>query len=233
MFLPLKMGYLKRIFGKKTKEQYFKKSYSQDGEDMLLSSLFEDIGPRGKGFYIDIGAHHPFRFSNTAHFYELGWRGINIEPTPNAISLFEKHRPLDINLNIGIGEKHDTLKFYCFDEPALNSFSKELSEDRHNNTFYKIQEIKEISIYPLAEILDKHLKPNQHIDFMTIDVEGLDLEVLKSNNWDKYKPEFIFAEDIVNFGNLQSSGVYNYLVDVGYELVAKTQRTMIFRNTEK
>ncbi|WP_113660809.1 FkbM family methyltransferase [Pedobacter nanyangensis] len=221
---------LKRIF--KIKERNiaeFKKSYSQDGEDMLISAFFDDMGGRPNGFFVDIGALHPFRFSNTAHFYERGWRGINIEPTPDAMDLFEKHRTRDINLNIGIGESYSELSFYCFYEPALNSFSKELSEERHHTTQYKIKEVKQIAIYPLAEVLDKYLPENQHIDFMTIDVEGLDLQVLKSNNWDKYQPDFIFAEDIIPFSQITSSEVYKFLINKGYELVAKTHRTMLFR----
>lgn len=229
------MKILKKIFNKKENSEikHFKKSYAQDGEDVLLSSLFEDMGGRGKGFFIDIGAHHPFKYSNTAHFYENGWTGINIEPTPNAIALFEKYRKNDINLNIAIGEKQDQLKFYCFDEPALNSFSKELSEKRHNTTKYKIKETKNIFIYPLAEVLDKHIRSGQYIDFMSVDVEGLDLQVLKSNNWEKYRPEFVLAEDIIDFADLQKSEVYSFLKDKNYELVAKTQRTMIFQTIKQ
>lgn len=221
---------IKKLFNKQPEDKgYFKKSYAQDGEDMLLSSSFDDLGGRSKGFFIDIGALHPFRFSNTAHFYENGWNGINIEPTPNAIEQFIKYRKRDINLNIGIGAKRNKLKFYCFDEPALNSFSEELSKERNDNTIYKIKEVKEILLYPLGEILDKYLPKGQHIDFMSIDVEGLDLEVLSSNNWEKYKPEFILAEDIIVFDKLDQSEVYRYLKGKGYILEAKTLRTMLFK----
>jgi len=152
----------KKIFEKKSDPNFeFKKSYSQDGEDMLLSAFFDDMGGRNKGFFIDIGALHPFRFSNTAHFYEKGWNGINIEPTPDAMALFEKHRKRDINLNIGIGETRDELTFYCFYEPALNSFSKELSEERDRTTNFKIRETKQIQIFPLSEVLDRHLEEGQ------------------------------------------------------------------------
>ncbi len=224
---------IKRLFKKDINgSKQFKKSYSQDGEDMLLSSFLDDLGGRDRGYYIDVGALHPFRFSNTAHFYDRGWNGINIEPTPNAIKLFEKHRTRDINLNIGIGGQHEKLIFYCFDEPALNSFSKELSEHRDKNTVYKIIETIEIPIYTLEYVLDKYLPAGQHIDFINIDVEGLDLEVLKSNNWEKYRPDFIFAEDIINFVSLEKSEVYNYLTQQKYELLAKTQRTMLFKSLE-
>lgn len=209
-------------------EVNFYKSYSQDGEDMILRSMFDDLGGRPNGFYIDIGALHPFRFSNTAYFYQLGWRGINIEPSPDAIRLFEQHRKNDINLNIGIGEKHEELTFYCFDEPALNSFSKELSEERNRTTSYNITGTMPIKAYPLSDVLEKHLPAGQKIDFMSIDVEGLDMAVLQSNNWEKHKPEFVLAEDLIDVEHLQKSGVYNFLVSKNYRLKAKTERTLIF-----
>jgi len=205
------------------------KSYSQEGEDMVIRSFFE--GKKNyKGFYVDVGAHHPYRYSNTLHFYQHGWRGINIEPTPGAVKLFNTLRRKDINLNIGISNKKDKLTFYCFNEPALNGFSKEHSEEIDNSTLpYKIIKEVEVETYPLSDILDKYLPPGQKIDFLTIDVEGLDLMVLKSNNWAKYKPSYILVEDRVDFKNLEASDVYNYLEKQTYELVAKTFRTLFFK----
>jgi hypothetical protein len=75
-------------------------SYSQDGEDMVLKVFFYENKRKYEGFYIDVGAHHPFRFSNTAFFYQKGWRGINIEPTPDLIKKFKRYRKRDINLNV-------------------------------------------------------------------------------------------------------------------------------------
>ena len=131
-----------------------KSSYSQEGEDMVLASYFENR--KGyKGFYVDIGAHHPYRYSNTLHFYKKGWQGINIEPTPGAIKLFKTFRSRDINLNIGISKVKDALTFYCFNEPALNGFSKKLSEERNNSSKkYKIVKEVEVQTLPLAEVLD-------------------------------------------------------------------------------
>src|SRR5690606_16507344 len=144
------------------------KSYSQEGEDMVLRSFYERK-KNYKGFFIDVGAHHPYRFSNTMYFYKRGWRGINIEPTPTVIKLFRLFRKRDITLNTGISETHQKLKFYCFNEPALNGFSKEISEKRNQSGSYKIIKTVDIETFPLSEILDKHLPPNQKIDFLTID----------------------------------------------------------------
>ena len=204
-------------------------SYSQEGEDMILQSFYQNQ-KNYKGFFVDVGAHHPYRFSNTLYFYKKGWKGINIEPTPGAIKSFNFFRRRDINLNIGISGKKDKLIFYCFNEPALNGFSKELSEERNSTSkIYRIEKEILVETYPLADVLDKYLPAGQKIDFFTIDVEGLDLEVLKSNNWDKYKPTFVLVEDSVDFANITSSETYIYLDQMGYELVTKTLRTSFFK----
>jgi hypothetical protein len=111
---------------------YKKISFSQDGEDMVLASFYEGI-KKYKGFYIDVGAHHPLRFSNTAFFYKKGWRGINIEPTPDLFKYFPRLRKNDINLNIGIGNG-EKLIFYIFNEGAINTFDPLLADERYNDT---------------------------------------------------------------------------------------------------
>ncbi|WP_421945817.1 FkbM family methyltransferase [Pedobacter sp.] len=222
---------VKKILLKYLPTNYFEysKSYSQDGEDMILKALFEQ--KKGyKGFFVDVGAHHPVRYSNTNYFYKRGWKGINIEPTPSAIGAFNVFRKRDINLNIGIGTDRGKLKFYCFNEPALNSFSEEVSKriDRESAK-YKIVKELDIDVLPLSEVFDKHLSENVIIDFLSIDVEGLDYQVLLSNNWDKYKPNVILVEENVNVDELSNSPIYNFLKEKGYSFFAKTLRTCIYR----
>jgi hypothetical protein len=127
---------------------YALKSYSQEGEDMILRRLFEK---QKKGFYVDVGAHHPKRFSNTFFFYKNGWRGINIDAMPNSMCLFNKIRPRDINIEIPISDKKQKLKYYMFNEPALNTFSKEIAEKRADKNDYKIISEKEMETSTLEE----------------------------------------------------------------------------------
>lgn len=75
------------------------KSYAIQGEDLILRELFEYAK---SGFYVDVGAHHPFRFSNTYLFYKVGWRGLNIDAMPNSMKLFNRFRPRDINIECGV-----------------------------------------------------------------------------------------------------------------------------------
>lgn len=232
--------FLKKILGEKfietlsrAKKQYFDgysiKIYSQDGEDIILKEFFLS-NKIEKGFYVDIGAHHPKRFSNTYMFYKKGWRGINIDAMPESMKLFNKKRKRDINLELGISEKEDNLTYYMFDESGLNGFSKEISELRDQNSNYKLIGEKKIKTYPLSYILDKYLPQNQKIDFMNIDAEGLDLEVLKSNNWNKYKPAYILVEITINdLEEILKDEIYVFLKKMNYFLVSKTYRTCIFK----
>lgn len=204
------------------------RSYSQDGEDMILKSFYENR-KHYKGFYVDVGAHHPVRYSNTYFFYRKGWRGINIEPTPTAITPFKILRSGDINLNIGVGSKKDSLTFYCFNEPALNTFSEEVALAADKKKKYKIiQEVK-VEVLPLKDILEQYVPAGVKIDFLTVDVEGLDFEVLKSNNWDKFSPEYLMVEGHIDFEDLFEYDIYQFLKSKGYKLVAKTFRTLIFK----
>jgi len=149
---------------------------------------------------------------------------------PGSMKVFERCRGRDINLEVGISEKAGMLNYYMFDEPCLNGFSKELSEYRDVNSPYKLLSQKEIKTYPLDVILDKYLPENKKIDFMNIDVEGLDFEVLQSNNWDKYKPTFLLVEIIINdLEDLFKDEVYIFLKKMNYVLIAKTYRTCIFK----
>src|SRR5271166_7015278 len=76
-------------------------AYSQDGEDMILRRL---LAGQKSGFYVDVGAHHPYRFSNTCYFYRQGWRGINVDTNPDAIEAFRRDRPSDINVCVGVSD---------------------------------------------------------------------------------------------------------------------------------
>jgi len=204
---------------------YAVKSYSQEGEDIILSRIFE--GQR-EGFYVDVGAHHPKRFSNTYIFYKRGWRGINIEPSPGSMRLFNKSRPRDINLECGVSDVAGELIYYIFDDTALNTFSEELANRNMQMGRRLIKKITVI-VYTLADILSRHIKNDKKIDFINIDVESLDLRALQSNDWDRFRPKIILVESH-NFvlSDPQKSKIYNYLSLLDYSLFAKTYNTLIF-----
>ena len=205
---------------------YALKSYSQEGEDMILRRLFEK---QQTGFYVDVGAHHPKRFSNTYFFYKRGWRGINIDAMPGSMQIFNTIRPRDINIEKPVSDKTQVLTYYAFNEPALNGFSKELSQERDGKGNYFIEFTKDIETSTLEEILDTNLPRGQEIDFLSIDVEGLDFMVLKSNNFSKYKPKIILIEILgSSLNDIEKNEISKYLKQYDYSLYAKAVNTVIF-----
>lgn len=215
------------LFLNKALSRFFKVkvSYSQEGEDLLLSRIFEE---KKSGFYVDVGAHHPKRFSNTFLFYQRGWRGINIDPLIAINSSFKKVRPRDINLGLGVSKTSQNLEYTMFNDGALNTFLPKrvdeilsLKEGR-----YHVVGKKEVPTAPLDKILMEHLPANQAIDFLSIDAEGLDLEVLSSNDWVQFRPSVVLFEDFNRDpGKSQSQ---EFLLKQGYRFFAKTMNTWFF-----
>jgi len=206
---------------------YAIKSYSQEGEDMILKRLF---GGQKFGFYVDVGAHHPKRFSNTYYFYKKGWSGINIDAMPGSMIAFDKFRPRDINIEKPISDKKQILTYYAFNEPALNTFSKELAVEYEKENYF-IKFTRDIETTTLEDILDRNLPRNQDIDFLSVDVEGLDLMVLRSNNFEKYKPKIVLIEILGNsFSEIENNKIADYLRQYGYFIFAKTVNTVFFVN---
>ena len=205
-------------------------SYSQEGEDLILNRIFES---KKDGFYIDIGAHHPKRFSNTYLFYKKGWKGINIDAMPGSMKLFNFFRPRDVNIETPISSNSEELTYYIFNEPALNGFSKELSEERNKLDHYKIVSSEKLKTKTLKEILTENLDKHQVIDFMTIDVEGMELEVIKSNDWKSFKPKVLLLElkdQIIE--DLMLDEIKLFLKVQNYDLYAKTVHSVFFKRKD-
>jgi len=226
--LPFK-NLLRRIRDLYQWDSYYEKSWSQEGEDLILSRYFEN--KKTTGFYVDVGAHHPLRFSNTYKFYKRGWHGINIDAMPGSMDLFNRLRHRDINLERAVSDSKQILTYYAFNEPALNGFSKDLSIFRDGLKDYKIIYKKDIETLTLEEILDQYMPKDKKIDFLSIDVEGLDFAVLKSNNWNKYAPELILIEICGStLDELLNNEVTLCLRQFGYTIYAKCVNTIIFKN---
>ncbi|WP_205945216.1 FkbM family methyltransferase [Pedobacter hiemivivus] len=202
-------------------------SYSQEGEDGILSRVF---GNRQDGFFVDVGAHHPIRFSNTYKFYENGWRGINIDACPGSMEPFNRIRPLDINLEIPVSNLKEKMPFYVFNETALNTFSLELANEYQKKDSYWIDKTVVMETSTLASILDDHLPANQEIDFLSIDAEGFDFQILISNNWTKYKPKVVLIECDLSIAEFMDSDLYRFMEKEQYEFFAKTVKTVFFKH---
>jgi hypothetical protein len=101
---------------------FLKKQYSKNKEDQYLKKVF---GKKTNGIYLDVGAFHPYRFSNTYLLYRKGWSGINVDINKESIDLFNIARPQDVNLNIAIGDKNQKQIFYYKKKKTPNEYFKQ------------------------------------------------------------------------------------------------------------
>jgi FkbM family methyltransferase len=205
-------------------------TFSQEGEDILLARF---LGAKSRGFYVDVGAHHPSRFSNTRYFYERGWSGINIDPLPGVMELFCKERPRDVSIEAAVAEESGSMLYYIFNEPALNTFCESEAKKKDGlRGEYWITEKRDVQVKRLDTLLSDVLENGQKIDFMTVDAEGLDLEVLKSNDWEFFRPSFVLAETLNNsILKLDQDPVVEFMKSKGFDPVAKTLNTVFFKDS--
>ncbi len=200
-------------------------SYAQDGEDVLVHSLLR----KDDGVYVDVGAYHPILYSNTYSFYRRGWKGVVIDPNSAMRSLYKVFRPRDAFVHAGVAKVSETRPYYLFSDGAYNTFSKEDADALAKKEYPRLQETRNVACKPLSEILRE--QGITHIDFLTIDVEGLDREVLESHDW-SIRPTVIAVEDNqFTVAAPEKSRVYEYLVQKGYHLAAFAPRTLIFSSS--
>ncbi len=224
-------SFVNRLLGKpvaisETGGEYATISFSQEGEDMILKRMFPGLA---EGFYIDIGAHHPYRFSNTFFFYKLGWTGINIDPIPGIKALFDAQRPKDINLELAISDTQAVLNYYNFKEKALNTFSEDLA-NQYRAANWELENIIPIETFPLAKVLDRYMPEGRQIDFMSIDVEDLEMKVLQSNDWKKFRPKALVIEMLdCPAQEVANTEIAGYLRNIGYVFFAKTLNSSFFK----
>lgn len=202
---------------------YKRDIYSEFGEDFIAAVL---LGFKEDGTYVDIGAFRPKELSVTYYFYKkLGWSGIVIEPNPIAQSLFEKQRPKDTFVNMGVCNQAGELTYFEFKDPTLNSFSESAYEEYQETFVGK----KQIEVRRLDDILSSHLKEGKAIDLMNIDVEGLDFEVLESNDWTRFAPKVLIIEDhLFNPEAPMDSKIVQFLKERGYSLKANCLISLVF-----
>jgi hypothetical protein len=211
---------------------FYFRSYSQWGEDSVISQFLHSK----TGSYIDIGSGHPIKGNNTYFLYQRGWTGILIDPILNNSKLSKKYRPRDTFLQNIVSNKQGSEQFWEFKNYGLSTSDSErarllLNQGEPLKVKYNVMSVN------LIEIITKYFAAaNKMPELLSIDVEGLELEVLKSNNWNLFQPKVICIEilnnDLINevFNNNQ---VFSYLVNKGYILKASVGNSQIFVSTIK
>ncbi|MBL0358569.1 MAG: FkbM family methyltransferase [Chitinophagaceae bacterium] len=225
-----------RILGKRLmKEAQY--GYSQFGEDLIIAHLFAQVGIT-KPTYLDIGANEPRYISNTYFFYIRGSRGVLMEPNPFLYKKLKKLRPHDTVVNAGIGiSAAGEADFYLFPNYAngLSTFSEK--EARHwEQTGMKglgkipVEKVIKLPLIPVNDILEKYFS-SKAPNFVSIDVEGLDLDILKSLDFAKYQPEVICVETLGYDDQQQTyklNDIIGYMLTKEYEVYADTRVNTIF-----
>ena len=182
-----------------------------EGEDLIISDLTKNIK---NGFYVDAGCYHPLHLSNTYLLYKRSWNGINIDISEFSIKLFNYLRPNDVNINSAVSNMEKEISFYYQKKLSqLSTIKKAISNERMQGNIKE----KKIKSLKLNSILNQSKFKNRQIDFLNIDVEGADFEVLKSLDFTIYEPKIICIEIMEK--NIFESEIYNFLRDINYKKI--------------
>jgi FkbM family methyltransferase len=207
-----------------------KVSYSQSGEDLIADYFFESIGIRQPS-YIDIGANQPVKGNNTYLFYLKGCNGICIEPDISLISFLKKARPRDVILNMGVSVTEAAeADFYFFDGHynAWNTFSKEDADKKSKESGITYRQSK-VQLETVGNIADKYDFHN--VNFISLDVEGLDLAILENIDFNRIRPELLCVETIefsLNNNMNKNQEIISYMLTQGYRVYADTNLNTLF-----
>jgi FkbM family methyltransferase len=187
-------------------------SYAQNLEDVML---WRALGSIDRGFYVDVGAAWPTQDSVTKAFYERGWNGINIEPNPSFAAQLEKERPRDINLPIAAGCLEGSLVLSIIPNTGLSTLDSQINQIHASHGWHSEQ--LEVKVSTLKNILDYHLKEIQDIHFLKIDVEGAEYDVIKGNDWKKYRPWILIIESTLPLSEEQVYAQWeDFLISADY-----------------
>lgn len=209
--------------------KYLSKS-SQFGEDLFLNNFFKK---KNKGNYLDLGCFHPIRDNNTYQLYKKGWSGINIDLNSLSIELFNFFRPKDINLNIGIA-KNDGFKklYFSGDFSPLNTLDKNHLKFLIKNFNLETAKInyRKIKTQNINNVLKKY--KYSKVDFLTMDLEGYEYEIIKTLNFKKIKINLMCIEILSH--NLKSKKNYQNILKIlkknNFKLIYKTGVNYFFKN---
>ena len=196
---------------------YFK-SIDEYKNIIFLKNYFKN---KKSGFYIDVGCYHPIRLSNTMFLYSKGWTGMNIDLSKKSIDLFNICRSKDVNVNLGVGSKNETLDYFYNKEVfANNTFDIDFAK-----SFLKKNNLKKstIEVKTLSYIIEKY-SPNKKIDLLDIDAEGFDFAVLKGINFEKNIIDLIMIE-VHNYDaktKRNAEEILNFLTNKNFKLIYGT-----------
>jgi FkbM family methyltransferase len=204
-------------------------SFSQSGEDRIVKFLFDVLGIV-RYRYLDVGAHHPRRFSNTYLFYTLGGSGVLVEPNPRWAALIARVRPRDRCLNAGLAaQARSGVPFYVMKSDTLCTFSKDEAERMAAECGEEISEVRQLDLVAPQSVLSADF--SEGLNLVSLDVEGLELEILEAFDLQRYRPEVFCIETIsyaTNGRGEKSGDLVEFMTSNGYLVYADTYINTIF-----
>lgn len=203
-------------------------AFSEFGEDLALAQLFRG---RDRGFYVDLGANHPFAQSNTYMLYRRGWTGLAVDASPLYVRLFRRFRPKDVAVHAIVSATAQSATFYDFGLSDMSTLDPERAARTQQRTGAPYRTVACTTVR-LDELLWQYVPAGQEIDLMSVDLEGADLDALQSNDWERFRPGVLLVER--HFSTLEeliAGELYALLRHAGYELVGIHGPTLVFLRT--
>ena len=224
------MNILNKLLNRFRSARYMRRSYSQCGEDLIIQFIFDNLVGKSKVTYMDLGAFHPFKYNNTYLAYLRGGRGINVDANPLSIQQFRKWRPRDTNVNAGVGTTSGTMPFHVMAKSELNTFSEPEAKRMAANEGVPILKIIPVEVRTFGQLLEQY-SPGRTPDLLSIDVEGLDLQIVQSIDFSVHKPDVICVETIRFSSSAvvqKEAGIVDHLKECGYYHHSDTLINSIF-----
>ncbi|MEJ7848398.1 MAG: FkbM family methyltransferase [Pyrinomonadaceae bacterium] len=208
----------RRVLGLKNLTDF----YSQGGEDAVASNTFQSLIPVKNGFFLDVGAYHPYHHSNTYLLYKAGWRGINIDPRESVKRLFDAARPRDINIQVGIAAEDGVREFYELKEGLSSMSSFSYSNIEKLGLTKSIRRVIELPVLRLSSLLRQYPELTK-LDYLNIDAEGLETEILSGLPDGDLRPTVISIEQNgpITLEQVLNSETCQYLKSLRYVPYAK------------
>ena len=216
------MNFLQKIYQLYYKPKIFfpKKTYSMFGEDLIVENFFKK---KSSGIYVDIGCYHPYDGSNTHLLFKKGWNGINIDLSELSIELFKATRKKDLNLRLSVGSKNGKTKFFFRKKINMLNTTDEKHAKQYFLNGFQTSILKQKT---LNRILEQSKYKNSKIDFLNIDAENTEYQILKKFNFKKYDPKLICIEI---HGQNKNLPVYKLLTEQKYQKIWRKDYSYIFK----
>lgn len=208
--------------------KHLRVSYSQQAEDLVSEPMLTSA----VGFYVDIGCYQPVALSNTYRLYRRGWRGLVVDANPDVLQRFRQRRPRDIAVQAAVSNRESDRVFEIVaaaESSHLRGETEKAPEPSDRGA--RVKQRIPVRTVTLGKLLEEHLPLGQQVDLLNVDCEREDLAILQSNDWERFRPGVIIAEDFEWVA--RRSPIVAFLTNLEYELVATTRHSRIFQARER